>query len=267
MGEPSARITDRDLKLLAFMAEHRLILADHMRALLGVSRSVAHRRLHALSELGMVGQQRLFHAQPGAYRITRRGLAAIDSSLPPPRVDWRSYAHDLGLAWLWLAAQRGELGELKDVISERRLRSHDGTARGGEDVLGVRLGGYGPNGKPRLHYPDLVLIDPSGRRIAVELELSCKGRTRRERILGGYASDPRIDAVLYLADKPHVARAIRDSARRLDASARIYVRPVRWADGRAPDAAGRGLDRRRGSKPGRGERSGTARPATEAERG
>ena len=259
-------MTDRDLRVLAFMAEHRLVVADHIRALLGVSASVAYRRLQALRELGLVSRERLFYARPDAYRIKGAGLGAIDSRLPPPRVDWRSYAHDLGLAWLWLAAQRGALGEVKEVISERQLRSHDGTVRHGDEVLGVRLGGHGPNGRPRLHYPDLLLVDPHGRRIAVELERSSKGRTRRDQIIGGYASDPRIDAVLYLVDKPQIARAIRDSARCHDASARVYVRPVRWADGRGPDAAGRALGRSRGSRPMRGERGGPARPPAEAER-
>jgi hypothetical protein len=234
----SARITDRDLDVLAFLAEHRLVMADHVRSLLGVSASVARRRLHALSELGLVSQRRLFHGQPSSYQITRHGLGAIHSALPPPRLDWRSYAHDAGVAWIWLAAQRGAFGELREVVSERRMRSHDASARRRDEVLGVRLGGTGPAGGPRVHHPDLLLIDRQGRRIAVELELSSKGRDRRDRILRGYAADPRIDAVLYLVEDRRVGRSVQDSARRLGIAPLVHVQPVRWAAGRPPDAAG-----------------------------
>ncbi len=93
--------------------------------------------------------------------------------------------------------------------------------------MGVRLGGTGPGGRERLHYPDLLLVTPDGRRIAVELELSAKGTARREKILAGYGADARIDAVLYLVDRPVLATAIRSSARRLGISHHVHVQWVR----------------------------------------
>ena len=78
---------------------------------------------------------------PGCYLIERRGLRAIGSHLPAPRAVNRSeYEHDVGLGWLWLAAQRGAFGGLETVTSERQMRSHDGRAeRGADEPLGVRL--------------------------------------------------------------------------------------------------------------------------------
>ncbi len=229
---PRARLTGRDLHLLAFVADHRLVLAGHAREFLGVSAVVARARLRSLAATGYLSHRTVFHHQPGCYQITRTGLAAIGGGYSPPAIDLRGYQHDVGVAWLWLAARRGAFGPVREVISERRMRSHDAAPDRIDDPLGVRLGGCGPGGKPRLHYPDLLLILPAGQRVAVELELSAKGRARREKILSGYAVDARIDAVLYLVERPAIARAVESSARTIGIANLVHVQPFRWS--RAP---------------------------------
>lgn len=233
-------LTARDLELLHFAAQHRLILAAHAQSLLGVSRGVAQRRLRALADGGYMVARRVFAGQPACHQLTRAGLAAAGSDLPPPRLDVRGYAHDVGMAWLWLEARRGAFGPLKDVLTERTLRSRDARAaaagRAGvvsaeashdhRSPYGIRLGGGGHQGYERLHYPDLLLITPGGQRIAVELELTRKGQTRRERILAGYGSDARVSAVLYLVDQARVGRAIETSARRLGIASLVHVQRV-----------------------------------------
>ena len=260
-----ALLTARDLTLLDFAARHRLILGAHAQTLLGVSPGIAQRRLRALARGGFVIASRLFVGHPAYYQISRNGLAAVGSDLPLPRQDLRAYAHDVGVAWLWLAGLRGGFGSLKEMVAERTLRSEDARAaaearRPGASVdplrmpWGVRLGGSGPHGHERLHYPDLLLITPHGQRIAVELELSSKGKTRRERILAGYGSDARISAVLYLVDQPSVGQAIEGSARRLGMRSLVHVQQVdqtlappgvspgiqRSAGGRTPELRGEG---------------------------
>jgi hypothetical protein len=248
---PRSRVllTERDRLILEMAAEHRLILAAHAGALLGVSAPTAARRLRALCTGGYLSTETLFAGRPACYQINRRGLEMIGSGLPRPRIDLRAYDHDVGLVWLWLAARGGTFGPLGEVLSERTLRSRDGgRARGsGTEPLGVRLGGVGPAGLERLHYPDLLLLTPDGRRIAVELELSSKGRTRRERILAGYGSDARIDAVLYLVDQPALARSIQASARRLGISSHIHVQWARQPD-RSTSRGGAALEHARGAR-------------------
>ena len=215
------------------MAEHRLVLAAHVQGLLGISASAAATRLRALAAGGFVSSQRIFHAQPAAHQITRHGLRAIGSSLPAPRIDLRCYQHDVDLAWLWLVARAGRFGPMGQVLSERQIRSQDASCEGQAEPLGVRLGGVGPQGRDRLHYPDLMLITPRGRRIGVELELSSKGQARREKILAGYGADARVDAVLYLVKDRSVASSIESSARRLGISSRVHVQ---WARSTGPAA-------------------------------
>ena len=209
--------------MLAFVADHRLVLASHVGALLDIKADAARDRLRALCSAGLLSQRTLFHRQPAHYQVTRKGLATIGSDLPVPRLDLRAYNHDVGLAWLWLAARAGTFGELGAVHSERRLRSRDARIDGRAEPLAVRLGGFGPAGRERLHYPDLLLSTGDGRRFALELELSGKGRVRRETILAGYAADARIDAVVYLVDRLDVARAVRASASRLGVSSLVHV--------------------------------------------
>jgi hypothetical protein len=228
------RLTDRDRILLWFAARHRIVLGAQLEQLLGATGPAITTRLRALRRAGYIGAERPFDRQAACYWITRRGLLAIESSLPAPRPELGSYRHDVGVGWLWLAARRGAFGPAREVISEREMRSQDGRSAGQLDPFGVRLGGVGPGGRARLHYPDLLLVGPGGRRVALELELTSKGRARRERILAGYAADGRIDSVLYLVDQSATGRALRTSAARLGISARVRVRPARWDDVRRP---------------------------------
>jgi hypothetical protein len=107
------------------------------------------------------------------------------------------------------------------------MRSRDGADPSAEP-FGIRLGGYGAGGRPRLHYPDLLLDTNCGHRVAIELELSGKKRTHRETILSGYSVDRRIDAVLYLVDDPAVARALSASVRRLGLESLVHVQRFTW---------------------------------------
>jgi hypothetical protein len=239
------RLTSRDLEMLLFAAEHRVVLADHLAALCAISPSAAARRLRTLSRAGFLTAHRPFERGPSCFQIARPGLDAITADLRAPRrLDLRSFEHEIGAAWLWLAASSGTFGPLAEVLGERRLRSSDATPGRPCAPYGVRLGGLGPGGRERLHYPDLLLIDPTGHRIAVELELSSKGRARREKILAGYAADARIDVVLYLVRDGRIGRSIQKSARRLGIGALVHVQRVDFPSAR-PASIGRASERTR----------------------
>jgi hypothetical protein len=236
--EHTVLITERDRAMLAFAAEHRFVIAAQPAALLEVSVAAAETRLRGLANGGYLSRQRKLAGEPSPYRITGEGLRAIGSSLPVPRpLNLALYDHDLGLGWLMVAARRGGYGPLGEVVSERRMRSDDGRSaaeRATDGLLGtgrphrhgVRLGGTGPGGRERLHYPDMVIVSGEGRRTAFELELTGKPRVRRETILAGYAADRRIDAVVYLVDKPRIGRDIAASATRIGIRELVRVERV-----------------------------------------
>jgi len=224
---PAVGLTAVDLVVLGFVAEHRLVLSDHVAALLNRSRRTASARLHALTGPGYLREVRVFDRHPPSFLITRTGLNVIGSTLPTPRMDLRGYTHDVGLAWLWLAARCGSFGGVTSIYTERRLRSRDAATNQDQRPLAIRLGGFGGDGRGRLHYPDLLLIATDGRRIALELELSWKSRGRREDILTAYAFDNRVASVVYFVEDRRLGRSIADSARRLGMSGRVHVQPVR----------------------------------------
>jgi hypothetical protein len=230
-----AHITARDRLVLEFLAEHRVAVAPQIQALLGVSARAAQARLRALSAHGYVELERIFEGRPATCRITRQGLGAIGSRLRPGRLDLAYYAHDLGLGWLWLAAQGGAFGRVSEITSERHMRSYDARADRDGEPFGVGLGGVGPRGGRALHYPDLLLRTGDGRRVAVELELTGKGRRRLERIMQGYAIDRRIDAVLYLVPNPALGARIEQAARAVGIADRVHVQLVAGVPHGAPD--------------------------------
>ncbi len=238
----NVKLTQRDLELLEFAAEHRLVLRPQVQAWLGVSDGAAYSRLHALQAAGFLAGEQQLHRQASCHRITAKGLTAVGSGYRPPRAYLGSYHHDVGMAWLWLAARACTFGEMREVVSERRMRSEDRRAERDQPAWGIPRWGLGARGGERLHYPDLLLITPEGRRIAIELELKSKTPSHREAILSSYAADPRIDAVVYLVDRPAVGAGIQASARRVGVSARVHVQKVVWGatDGRA---RGRGPER------------------------
>jgi hypothetical protein len=246
-----AALTDADLELLRFMAQHRFVLADHAAVLLGVTPVTAQRRLEKLADGGYARRAAVFRGRPPMHLITTTGLRAIGSTLPTPTVDLHNYEHDLGLAWLWLTARRETFGPLSEIFAERTLRSRDGAAERGtltsesheRELLGVRLGGTGARGRERLHYPDLLLRTSDGRWVALELELSTKGRTRLESILAAYGADPRIAGVVYLVETPAVARVVERAARKVGVPDLIHLQRVRPKVKSPPPARGPALER------------------------
>jgi hypothetical protein len=214
--------------LLAFIGEHRFVLPAQAQALLGGSADAASERLRELTDAGYLIEEPVLAGEPVAYRSTRLGLDVIGSELRPLPISLTNYWHDVGAGWLWLAARSGAFGPVREVMAERVMRSRDAKRR--DDPFGVRLGGLGRDGRERLHYPDLLIVDRGGRRLAVELEITSKGPAERERILAGYAADPRIARVLYVVYEPHVAQALSSSVSRLGVSSLVAIHRVRQPD-------------------------------------
>jgi hypothetical protein len=234
----ASRLTERDLDLLAFIAEHRVVVVHHAQRFLGTSLTASYARLRALSSSGLVSQSRVMHGHPGCYLATAAGIRTVGKGYRAQKIDHACLQHDLGVASLWLAARAGAFGPVKEVISERAMRSEDKSPDRADAPLGVRLGGVGERGHERVHYPDLLLVDPSEKRIAFELELTSKGATRRQKIMMAYAFDRRIDAVIYLVRDRALGRKIQASARRVGISDLVQVQLLRGLP--YPGAASRG---------------------------
>ncbi len=216
-------ITHRDLELLGMVAAHRFVLACQVREWLRTSEVVAYRRLKGLVESGLLSYRRIFHARPGCYQATAAGLGVIESPLPRATIDLRTYRHDVGVVWVWLAASNDCFGAYRRVLSERQMRSHDQRREQGDESFAIPLGSYTPGGQPRLHYPDVLVTQTGGRQIAIELELTLKSRSRLEEILTGYRAQPRIECVLYFTDSATIRTAVRETSWMLGLDGRVEI--------------------------------------------
>ena len=208
----------------SFLAEHRLVLPAHAGALLGTSADAATTRLPGSRP---PASSRLIPASTASRAATgsrARGWPSIASPLPPPRLDLRAYEHDVGVAWLWLAARGGTFGPLEELISERRLRSLDAVARPGAEPRGGRLGGFGPRRQATAALPGSAARPPaaSGSRSSSSshegtrppredpLRLRRRPAHRRgplpRRQSGGRAGGPGRRAELGISELVHLAR-------------------------------------------------------------
>lgn len=217
------RVTDRDLELIEFVAAHRFALACQVKEWMGASEVVAYRRLKGLVEQGLLSYRRVFHARAGCYLATAPGLAVIESPLPRATIDLRTYRHDVGVVWLWLAEANGSFGAERRVLSEREMRSHDQRREPRDESFAIPLGGYTSGGNPRVHYPDVLVIERDGGRVAFELELTLKSRRRLEAILAGYREEPGVEGVVYFTDSEVIAAAVEETSRLVGLDGRVDI--------------------------------------------
>jgi len=222
--------------MLWFLAEHRMVADRQIAVLLDRPVRSLDARLKRLKEAGHLARF-VGWGNARCCRILKPGLSAVGSELSPPKESSDGFRHDVGVAWLWLAAHRGSFGPLAEVIGERRLRSEDMVAP--DRPCSVRLGGYDGFGKLKRHYPDLLLVDPQGRRVALELELSSKEVPRRDTILAGYGADRRLEGVVYFVEDSRegrgIGRCLRASAANMGVADRVHIRtlpPIQLEDGR-----------------------------------
>jgi hypothetical protein len=235
-------VSEVDEEVLRYVARHPFVLVSHVQALLDLQEQAAAERLASLSAEGLIRLAPRLRNQLAGYQVTRSGLAQIGSDLPVPRVDLRRYWHDIGVGWLWVAARNGVFGEIERVFSEREMRAADKAdaaakyafdlelspavrAKAADASFGIRLESGATRGPVPMHYPDLVLVVPSGR-LAVQLQLKGVGRDPLEAILSGYGLKPSITDVLFLVDSSAVGLAVQASAARLGLARSVHVQKV-----------------------------------------
>ncbi|HEX2070265.1 MAG TPA: hypothetical protein VHF90_01290 [Thermoleophilaceae bacterium] len=214
------RVTERDLAMVAWIGRQRFAQAVQVARRFRMDERNTYRRLRGLVAVGLLGQRRVFHGQAGAYWATRAGLASAHLHLPPAGIDIRTYEHDR-LATAVAIDLELEFGEAA-VATERELRSHDAAAD--EPRYGIRRSMS--TGRHGLHFPDLAIETADGRPLAIEVELTAKGRARLDSIINGYVRARHIAGVRYYV-APAAARGLRRAIGRAGAGELFDVRPVR----------------------------------------
>lgn len=195
---------------------------DHVREHFGISRKWAQNRIQTLVTGGLLVQRRILIQRPALYAATRKGLrwCRLDE-LRVRRVCATQFEHEWQIADAAVALTAG----LPDwrVLSEREIRWHERERR--ELLASARVGSRGGD-VPALHRPDLALLSPAGRVVAIEVELSVKVPPALLTICNGWARARHVDAVYYLAS-PHAARAVGRAVKKTRAEDWITILPLR----------------------------------------
>jgi len=198
------RLTERDQTIAAWLERVPWVEVSQLARRFAMHEAKAYERLRALRGAGLVEHVRLWHGRPGAYYAGRA---------PGPR----EYDHDHAVTEALIDAERPGL----ETTSEREMRRAEAFSR--ERTFSVPLGASG-NGAERFHRPDFIVED--GTDVAVEVELSAKGRARLERILAAYVRQTRYERVLYLVPEGarQTAVALEGLAHRAGGAGIIEVR-------------------------------------------
>ena len=204
----------------------RLGAADvnHVRARFAVSRSRAYLRLEELTRDGLLAQDRILYRRPALYVATRaglrwRGLNEFDVC----KVSAANFEHAWQIAERAVPLTAGLPGWR--ILSEREILWHERQWRErGKLLASVRVGSRG-GGVAAMHRPDLALLSPQGRVVAIEVELTVKTPSSLLAICGGWARAPHVDAVYYLAT-PTAARAVGRAVQKTRAEERVRILPL-----------------------------------------
>ncbi len=210
--------TSRDRKIVFWIGHLGAAGAEHVMCRFGMGRSWAYARLNQLVRGGLLEQRTLLYRQPGLYIATAEGLRWCElQRLGVYRVSAGGFTHAQEVASAAVALHNGLPGWV--VMSEREIRVSE--SERGELVASVKVG-EAPGGRPALHRPDLAVVSPEGRVLAVELELSVKAPRRLAAICRGYARARHVERVYYLAATAP-ARAVSRAVAGMRAEDRVTV--------------------------------------------
>ncbi|MGI9020098.1 MAG: hypothetical protein ACR2G3_05245 [Solirubrobacterales bacterium] len=165
----SGVLTARDLEISVWLGRLPGASIEQIRRRFELGRTQGYRRLQVLISFGLVRRLHLLAERPALYTVNGRSLRP------------GSYEHALALAELIVARE----GENAVIATDQELRRQ----RGGRSALN---GLFGPGELDVIgrcdRIPDAVESLTGGGLVAYEIELSSKGRTRRESVLSAYAT-------------------------------------------------------------------------------
>ena len=176
------KITKRDIEIIKFINEVGFCLTPHLCQRFSIKYWRLYKIMRRLIVAGLVVHKRTFHGQPGVYFLTKEGAGFTDLPVVD-KVSYAIYEHQVMLTSVILKLVK----KYPDAnwISERQLiheKFYDGIGKRG-------------------HISDGIFQFPDGKQVAIEVELSSKGKHRIERILKFYAAQLAIKEVWYFCAK------------------------------------------------------------------
>ena len=197
------QLTERDLEVLAWIADQYAVRTDVIRWLLGNGTPLSHSRTRAViarwQRAGVAESRRFFAGAPHVVWLTRAGTALV-------RPGWRTRPPTLSM----LAHHH--------AVSQVRL-AIEGRGHGADWVCERVL--YKQRSTPDAHVPDGTFRSSRGPVTAVEVELTLKSADRLRDIVRDLTLDH--EAVLYVVRDPTIGRAVATAADAIGETDRVHV--------------------------------------------
>ncbi|MCE3238537.1 MAG: hypothetical protein K0R24_1518 [Gammaproteobacteria bacterium] len=184
----NVQVTTRDVQILSFINQFGFCGIRHIQKQFILKKQRSYYVIKRLIQAGLVSHQRIFYSEHGIYFLTERG--ASYTNLPAlQKPSYRHYHHHLKV--IEVAMRLKKHYPEATWISERQL------------LIEKFKKGYRTKG----HVADGVLVLPNDKKMAIEVELSRKGRMRLERIIKKYAGSD-YDEVWYYCH-PDIATSLK----------------------------------------------------------
>jgi hypothetical protein len=172
------QLTKRDIEIIHFINEFGFCEMPQIEKRFAIKKPLSYRLLRRLIRAELVNHRRIFHLNYGIYYLTANGAKCTD--LPPiGTFSMGRYEHQCRVTDVYIRLRQQYPDT--DWISERRLKHEKYYA------------GVGKSG----HLSDGVLVFPDEKQVAIEVELSLKGKERIKRILKNYSTQFSIKEVWY----------------------------------------------------------------------
>jgi hypothetical protein len=207
----------RDRELVHFVGRHGVVAIDHVMAALGMGRTAAYRRVARCVEAGLLERLDLLRNEASALRATRDGLRYAGLGLKVAAVSPGGVNH-----WMRCASTARLVGEHfghERILTERELELAERTEW---RPIASAIVGEHPDGRPRLHRPDLAVLTDEGV-IAIEVELTPKTPRRLETIIRGWRTAACVTEVHYFCAPGPTRRAVERAIDRVHAEKRVVI--------------------------------------------
>ena len=177
MKNLNIQITERDVRILQFINEFGFCEIRHIEKEFHIKKRLCYTLMNRLVRASLVAHQRIYHQKHGIYFVTKLGAAHTDLS-PLNGIPHNHYNHHLMVIDVYQKIKQ-HYSEMT-WVSERNLISE-------KFNKGVAAKG---------HIADGMLLLPN-KKIAIEIELTLKGKVRIETILRNYAKEFDINEIWY----------------------------------------------------------------------
>jgi len=187
------QLTKRDKEILCFINESGICVMPQIEREFNLRFPRNYQVIRRLVNGGYISHQQIFKNQHGIYHLTPKGAAT--TTLPPlSTISLGGYKHQL----LVTDIRQQLCARYPDTkwMSERYLKQQ-------KFYYGIGKSG---------HIADGILIFPDEKKIAIELELSMKGKLRIEKILSAYGGQLEIAEAWYFCTD-HVIRPMSSLAK------------------------------------------------------